>query len=419
MNNIKRLAWFTNSEGQNTISEYFSANLLPELRKYFEIEVYVDDFSDYHDFTTHNYLKAAEYDYDLHIYQLENHPALNFARIHCGLQPGMTIFHHYNFTSFGPEPILASPWQPMVSKYTDDSISWYNRKDELDQIGPLAHRESAWTLLPVFTNPLNTSDFKANINLSIANKHQIKPVYLPFPIKVPDSFQSVNNKKLAFLASPDASHRIHNNLWALKQNSDWQGVWLIEAQEETEANDLLKDYNLSNRVEIIAGRTPDTWRKLIRDCSLVSHFLFSAYEQPCPYLALSMAAGKVVALSDYGYSNSLPDNLCFKIPLGSGEKEIFAKLLSEVSDETLTQLGTHSQSFAKEHYLASMVAKEFKQLVDNNAEKISNFKPCWQAFQQAARNSLLEEVKDLYFRRFSGKEEFSTISLENLPEIFT
>ena len=78
---------------------------------------------------------------------------------------------------------------------------------------------------------------------------------------------------------------------------------------------MIADFSLENRVELVIGRTPANWQQILAQAEIAIHLMFSVFEQPCPYLPLSMAAGKIVIVSDYAYSEVLPDGAVFKIPL--------------------------------------------------------------------------------------------------------
>ena len=324
-------------------------------------------------------------------------------RIANTLVPGITIFHNFNFLSFGPEPILNSPWSEITKKFIENDKNLNNfpvRGKKFFQTGPQGIREATYSLIPIFVNPLNVSDFKNSLIDSISKKYKIEPKYLAFPVKdnneklkspQKDKTQELN---IAFAGSPNIENRSHKILTSLNSiQNDFKITWLINKNEKAKAQELLEEFNIKN-YNLVLDRSTDKWQEVLSTADFAIHTQFSVFAQNYPYLQLSMMLGVPVIVSDFGYADSLPNDLVFKLPVGESESLVLKELLLNLKTKDLTELKNKTKSFAEENFSAQVVASELKEIIIYNKEKIAVFYQDWQAFTGLAKTALIQELKE-------------------------
>ncbi len=403
-----RIAWFSVLNGGSresaSLSAYVSGCLLPLLRERFEIELFHDSFAAYPGFPTRHFLEAAfrhrEKPYDIFFYQLEDGRAANFIRIHLGLMPGAVLFHDLMLSSFGPEPILNSPWQETIRKFEDPDHPWPPRGAEFTQPGPLAYREAAYAAVPLCSNPASTADFKNNValRLSAAGK-QAGPVYLPLPVP-PEAFSAApagqgQGLSIGFCGTPRIEHRAHKLFEALSQlKSPWKLHWLLEPEERTQAEEMVREFELEH-VVFHEGRSPQHWLRLLPSCNTAVHTLFSVFGQPGPYLQLSLAAGLPALVTRFASCDALPDNVVWKIEPGECEARQMLEVLRTAASGGFRPERTAAAAYAREMFDARMVAAELAQVFLRNADYLRHIGRRWDELVCSAERSLLQELRQI------------------------
>lgn len=399
--NKLRIAWFsplhTKGQGSESVSAYCSDELLPLLRERFDIELFHNGFDRYRDFPTFHYLSAfvhhRERPYDLFFYQLEDRRASNFIRVHLGLMPGMVWFHDFIFTSFGPEPILNSPWNCAVRKFNGESLPWPKRGEELEQQGPLGYREGAWALAPLFSNPVAHAEYRRNIQTRLDAKAGDLSAFVPMPVSSrPVEHRRAETLRVSFGGSPRIEHRAHKILQALSEAAvPYRLQWLLSAAEEAPARELLREFEIE-ACDLIIGRSPARWNALLQETDFALHPLFSVYGQADPYLGQSLMQGVPALVTRFGSTEYLPENLVFKIDPGSQEVFQIAEVMRALHARRVPDVRERTRRFALDFYAADHVAAELAHAFERAAPNIGRFSERWSAFESAARASLLAEV---------------------------
>ncbi len=403
-----RIAWFTPSKSANeSLSEVFSAELLPILSETLEIKVFTDSFEPYENYSSAHYLTAVQAHqqnpFDLFIYQVENHTRSHFSRAHLGLIPGLVIFHHLNFVDYGAESFLNSPWTKVLPELMQTDINWPSRSNKYLPVGPFGNREAGYALQALFTNPQNLSEFKRSvIKDSISSQFNLEPKHLAFPVAIPKDIQFVTTFELASTAKPTIAERMPQLLKALQASPAWKLNWLIEFTEKKLAEALINEFQVESQVILTFGRTVKNWEKTLARSSVASHLLFSVYEQPCPYLGISMASSKVIIASDYGFLDTFPENLVYKIAPGVGETETLIVLLKEFVSNSELLLFKESYSYAEEHFSKELIATELSNLIYSNLSQYQNFYANWQEFSGHAKQALITDVASLMNQQMIG-----------------
>ena len=414
MSSIKpRIAWFSplpiKGEETSTLSEYCSFLLLPKLRDKIDIELFHNSFEPYEDYPTHHFLTAAkiheEKPFDAFFYQMEDHAALNFIRIHLGLKPGVVWFHDFIFSTDGPEPILNSPWEETLKKFNNREHPWAERGAEYFKDSPIGYREGGYAVIPAFSSPRSVGDYKAHASVSLREQFESAsangPWGLNVPVEVPSSLDSkctaskANSNKIAFCGFSGVEKRAHKLLAALANlKGEVSLSWLVANEEKERATEAARSFGIDD-AEIITGRSADTWRKLVKESLAAYHCHFSAFGGMAEFLPISMSEGVPIIATAYGDGEHLPDNLVFKIEPGTTEANqtelVLRKLLADevyVDREAL-------YSYAKEHYSVEAVASEILSMINQGLPLLKDFNSKWLAYEAEAKAELSREAFEI------------------------
>lgn len=405
MTHKPRIAWFSPLNCSDTPSQssaaFFSDQVLPHLKNEFEIELFHDSFLQYKDFKSAHFLSAfkrhKEIPFDIFFYQLEDSRATAFIRAHLALIPGVVLFHDFILSDDGPEPILNSPWIEIVKRFKDSKYPWPQREAEHKAQRPYALRESAFAVVPLFSSVRWGSEHRAHAKLKLIEPKQLlRANYVPFPAASIERAKPIKELRIASCASTRIEGRMHLVFAALSQlNSKWRFDWLIAPSEILAAKRLVEEFELTS-VNLIAERSTQRWRHLLRDCDVAVHLHFSVYGQLGPYIEQSMAAGVALIVSQFGSTEALSSEIAFKILPGANEQsELAAVFQILVEDRKLCQNAT-ALEYASEFFTPSSVAAELSTVFRNSQPDLNEFYREWSQFEEQAKAALIEEVGQLH-----------------------
>jgi len=401
-----RIAWFSVlNSGMSTPSPaaYFSDQVLEFLKERFEIELFHDSFARYRDFPTYHYLCAAkrhkEKPYDLFFYQLEDGKASYFTRFHSALIPGVVLFHDFILSDFGPEPLLNSPWQQILSKFNNPALPWPDRRGHFKQKGPQAYREGGFSAAAVFSSERDHAEYKRLIELRLTGFKQPRSFFLPYPVAAKLSELSQTRRprqkawEIIYCGTPRIEHRAHKLLPALKElGSKVKLTWLLgDETEKQAAGELLNEFELKE-CNLLSGRSPQSWAGLLTKADIALHPLFSAYGQPGPYLAMSLMAGLPCIVSRFGATDYLPEELVFKITPGEGEVMEIKSALTAIIEDVVHFCPQAVSAYAYERHEAKKTAGELAWIFESSRAELRLLLDKWAGFEASARCSVLEEV---------------------------
>ncbi len=404
-----RIAWFSELNGAGlespSVSAYLTDQLVPLLSDEIEIELFHDKFWESALAPTYHFLTAARrHDanpFDLFFYQFEDREESFFVRSHIGLKPGMVLFHTLLSKSEGPEPFHYSPWESVVKKFRAEAESWPVRNSFPPQGRPFLRREGALAVVPVFSNPRNIGEFKREIKSAlITEKEPESPnsFYLPFPVGdlAPNKFPVDETLKIAFLGSPQIEDRAHKILPAIKELSRQKRVklvWLLSAKERPEAEDLLREFEISD-AEIVEGRSPAKWEQLSSSIDLALHPLFSVFGDQTAYVAISLMRGLPSIVTNFASSESFPDSVVLKVFPGEHESREYLRIMNQAAarEPELIALCERARSYAQEIHDKKAVAAEFKTIIKIKRNILRSFDERWRIFESQARAQLVKEA---------------------------
>ena len=400
-----RIAWFSILPQaytvEETLSAYFSKEVLPHLKDKFDITLYHNSFEKYPGYETFHYLKAFQHDkenpYDIFFYQIEDDSKSNFVRSHLGLIPGITYFHHFNFTNYGPEPLLNSPYSEVIRIFNNSSRDWPSRENKYKPRGPGAFREAALSAVSIFSNPhsLNEYNRQVELKLTLKNESAVNSFYLPYPVKFLNKSPKKNNQRfdIAYVGTTRIESRAHKVLSAVSKLNDKSKLnWLVPENESKTAKSLLEEFNIDN-YELYTGISTELWTDVIAvsDCSI--HTLFSAYGHNEPYLSISMSAGLPCLVTNFASNEYLPDNIVFKIQPGDNEIFQIFEVLNSLINEKIDYNNKLQNEFCLDRYDARQVALELSYIFNNKAQYLKKFKTLWNELSLNAKETLVHESK--------------------------
>jgi hypothetical protein len=405
-----KVAWFSPLYGAS-VSAYVTRILLPILKDSLDISVFSQEAAEWNGFRADNYLNAAKRDtiekFDIFFYNLEDLSDLNFSRIHLALKPGVVWFHDFFMTSYGPEPILNSSWSETVTHYKDFSRAWPGREQEFKPTATVAQRESALSILPIFSNPRDLAEHKRLVKGGLASE-EIMPVLLPHPVSE-NLFNIKPTKRDKFTIGlsikPRVEEHAHHLFSALKR-IDFGGklLWPIKQSERVSAQELLNEFDFESQCEFIDNNGPSSWESVVEQIDLAVHLRFSSFGQPSPCLPISLAAAVPALVTDFAAGAVYPDCAVFKIKPGRYEEPEIALTIQTLQNTDITQYAKSSRSYATEFHNPRAIANELVQLLVREAVKITNYSDTWNQLEAIAHKEVIKESLEPVKNRFYGED---------------
>lgn len=401
MNAKLRIAWFSDlpDDGSlRTVSAYVSSLVLPALRERFDIELFHNSFRGYQDYTVAHCLTALrrhrEKPFDIFFYQLEDSPHTQWLRIHCALMPGVQYSHDYLFTTFGPEPILNSPWHSILTRLDEPVDSWPDRFAEQYQKGPHALRETAYAAVRLFSQPGMVSECRRLSERSVVSDGAVSTAYLPLPV-AEEAFSPApeQGRRILFCGSPWVQDRAHKLCNAIaRYDTALPLIWLLNSTERASAEELVREHGLVD-VTFVEDRTVCRWQELVQAGGLAIHTLFSVFSQTGPYLPVSFAAGLPCVVTRFGHSELLPDSVVFKVQAGETEAAELAGVFARVFDDGVRPAAKLVSSFGQELHAVGVIAEELALIFETQAATVRATMDRWETLKASAREALLSEAR--------------------------
>ncbi len=394
MTDRTRIAWFTQSDPAS-MSGNFSRLVLPHLKAHCDIEVFTDSFEVFEGAQTFHYLSAfqrhQQSHFDVHCYQVENGKSAHFIRGALGLHPGVTLFHDFLMTDFGPDPLTNSPWSAVVEKFHDTSIDWPKRFTEFPRKEVFAEREAGLTVLPLFSSVRAHGEYKRAIKKTLQKDLSM---YLPLPVEnteMPPCAHAPSIIHVGFCGSPRIEHRAHKVFHALHlARVPYKLFWLIDEGEQARAKELLEEFKIGS-VELRTGRTPQHWESLLADIHIGVHTLFSVFGSTEYYFPQTLMAGRAALITRFADSENVPPNAAFQVDPGETEAAQMALIFQELHRNPALLHNDAGRTFALENHQASLVADELRRALKNAAPILTKFEERWSSLAQCAQSDLLEE----------------------------
>ena len=396
-----RVAWFSPLDGVS-VSAFCSRILLPILASDFELTVFHAAEQGVFPITgaeisVQHYLTARalhqQTPFDLFFYNVEDSQDLNFSRMHLALIPGIVWQHDFFMTTHGPEPILNSSWTEIVKNFRAEPRIWPERKREYPPAQSFAAREVGMSFVSLFSNPRDLAESRRLLktHLSAANR---RAFLLPHP--VPEELFNQPTMPLSPLviglaARPRVESHVHQFFAALDQNSFYgKIIWPVAENERRQALDMVSEFGLEDRCEVRTGSGPEAWRSILCEINVGVHVRFSAYGQPAPELAMTLALGLPALLTDFAASSTYPKDVVFLIRAGQFE----IREIAGVIDFLATYKGqgfSAGRLYAQEFHHPQVVAASLKQIFIHEQQALVKLSMRWRELEADAHQELVRE----------------------------
>lgn len=417
-----RIAWVSDYETSpsasaqhgETLSSYCSSLLVPRLRERFDIDVFCECSPHNADISVaRHYLTALtrhkENPFDLFFYQLEDHAKARFVRSHIGIMPGILWAHDLYLSDLGAEALHTSPWEQTIQRYYDSSVPFADRSRPPHQLAPLAYRDVSLSPVVLCSSArgLAAVDRITGMRLTTdGGKGDFQMGYLPVPVEVDgcnvrrteqgEGGAGARVLHVVTTASVGLEGRAHKFLAALKGYSgEWQLTWLVSRVERERASALVNEFGLGDRVVLVEGRTPATWRTIVQSADVALHLHNGFYGHTGPYLHISLAAGVAcIGVRAMG-GVDFPESVVWTVVPGHREALQIREALAEISRIGPEFAGARGQVYVRRECDVEAVTNVLSVEFERRAEQLKAIMNSWSELYRDAKGALFDEVKSL------------------------
>ena len=404
-----RIAWFVSLNpswaAPRTVSHYAADLLIPRLRDEFEIEVFSHHYcGEYLGCRRSHYLTAFQRHradpFDLFFYHCADDPRERFIRMHIGLMPGVSWLHDLFIRDLGAEGMHTSPWQHTVRQYLDPSVPFARRTPPPPHVWPGAYRETA--LSPVVVLPASSlvDEFSQWRHLRVEafpGAHATE--FLPLPVvtdRVQDLPRSRGSMRLALRADARRDGRTFVLFPALERLSrSWTLVWSVSPGERREAERILKEFSLGDRVALRDDVFFNEWRSIVGESDCAFHFGSPSAGNVSPYLEIALAVGCPSVVMDHGRTSSIPSDVAFKIDPGINETAQLRAVIDEICRVDRSALSLRGREYVQREHNVSRVATRLAQIFITSAPLLRGAMDRWTVLQASAVEGLKTDLCEI------------------------
>jgi hypothetical protein len=168
---------------------------------------------------------------------------------------------------------------------------------------------------------------------------------------------------------------------------------MIEPTERDEAEILLSEFGVSERVSLIEGMSPQRWEDLLRSSDVALHLRSSPFGHLGPYLQLSMAAGVPAVVMRYASGEEIPQDAVFSIVPGMHETAQILGVLEALLLRDPGSLGVAGQLLMRSENEVALVARRTGDLFQSVAPALVGVMARWESLYANAAHALLDEVR--------------------------
>ena len=399
-----RVAWFSDLSGENSISAYCSKLLIPILSQRHDVELFSNSFeSEWCDTPHQHYLKAyqrhRQKPFDVFFYQIEDGKRSRFVRSSIGIMPGVTWFHDLFFEDLGPEATHTSPWEHSIQQFYDPSLPFSGRLTAPHQLWPRAFRELSLSPLCLFSSQWALTESKTMVSDRLESELGAhRAAFLGIPV-APQTFPPLpraETLRVASLCGVGHEGRPHKALRALSSlKHPWTMSWLIDPSEQRAAERLLREFAVEGRVELVVGRTPEQWSRLLATAHVALHLRTSSFGHLGPYIQLSLLSGRLTALSDMAQGEDFAGELVCKIAPGTTEASQLLHLFERAASLDVSSMTKDAVESIKSHHSPDLIAQQLSQLLESASDNLRVSMAKWDTLYERARLTLFDEVRSI------------------------
>jgi hypothetical protein len=410
MGNTKlRIAWFTHlarsNEAVTSISQYCTDLLLPHLKDEFEIEVFSGLLSGNHlDVPRYNtlnvYQRHRTHPFDIFFYQVEDGPLGRVVRTQVGTMPGISWMHDTFLSDPGAEGIHMSPWERSVQQMLDLSLPFQERGTCPPQPQPQGYRETSVSPVVLYSSEWA----EGTLHRFLSGRYEYascghRSDTLPVPVTLIDDARPQGEGRtfeIVAVSSTRLDGRAHKFLPALADCSDAVHLtWVIEPSERAEAQRMVGEFGVGDRVTLIEGNSPERWGTLVAKSDLALHLTSNPHTRMSPYHELSMAAGVPTVVMRVGRGETIAEDVAFVIEPGLHETSQLVAIVEAIAQGDSRQLGRAGQDLVKDENDPTRVAARLSSIFRESAPLLADVMRAWNGLYQRGEEALLEEIRAL------------------------
>jgi glycosyltransferase involved in cell wall biosynthesis/SAM-dependent methyltransferase len=146
-----------------------------------------------------------------------------------------------------------------------------------------------------------------------------------------------------------------------------------EPHPEFPLESLIRSLGLSAAVRVLGFVEPEAFTGYMAACDVVLNLRYPTVGESSGSLLRALGLGKAVLVSDVGAFRELPDEVCLKVPVGTGEEDLIFEYLNLLTSrkDVAQALGGHAARYVREECNWDRVARlyaEFLQAVVEGRE---------------------------------------------------
>ena len=410
-NNKKyRIAFFTPlSPLSSGISDY-SEELLPFLKDFFDIDIFIDnsynptnnDIIDNFNVYSHEKFSDINRDrsYDLCIYQTGNSEYHKYMLIYIIDYPGIVVLHDLNIHRFFYYVVCRENGVFNKKKYLDTAfrnhgyqafntikkridqspdtcdiftydISYNFTKEIIDNsILTLVHSRYGENL---FKNSCHFCDInKIDMGCSIENSYENlvdKKIKSKKECRYVDDIIISAFGRIAFSKRIDVLLKAFSNLIKEKKMKNIKLILVgkLYNDMEKEVNDIIKNENLSDFVEITGFVDKNMFENYLYCTDICVNLRYPSAGETSATLIRALSAGVPVITTNYMQYNDFPNDCCWKVDIDDNEVNLLAEYLFELaSNEKLRKImSKNAYDYAKKNNSFENTIEQYRTAINH------------------------------------------------------
>ena len=377
---------------------------------------------------SHHYLKAYQRHrhspFDLFFYQLEDGRPSRFVRSSVGIVPGITWFHDLFFQDLGPEATHTSPWENSVRQFYAPETPFADRSVAPHQLWPRAYRELSLSPISLFSSRWALTESKTMISSRLeselgAHRSEVLPIPVAAPPVAP--LPSRETLRVSAISGTGLESRAHKLLAALQGlKGTWHLNWVVAPQEVAAAETMLREFNAGGRATLITNCSPTSWSDLLASSHVALHLRSSCFGHLAPFVHLSLASGRLTAVSDMAQGEDLPDAVVCKVTPGISEGAQLSAILEAARSMDILRATEPARAHIASAHSPKLIAARLSTVLRSAAPQLASVMQRWDTLYSAAEAELMREVESLMGAEAdAGLDPFSRIMKPAIAELAT
>ncbi|OEU41368.1 hypothetical protein BGV40_15320 [Methanosarcina sp. Ant1] len=389
-----KIAYFSPVHPQKSGISTYSTELLLALKKYTNIDLFLDEnvipddprirdefmFYSYRDFDK----RLISEKYDKIIYHMGNNSMHEYIYHTLLKYPGITVLHDY----------VLHPFIQHITVFKGDSNSYLREmKNAYGEKGEsIANKYVEGIHIPIdFSKfPLNEMVIRSSEKVIVHN-YYVKNMLnnhshihvIPLGrhvVEISSQAITANRKELnlnenstilgifGFMNSNKRINVVLDTFKNLIEQSQDLLLLIVGDITETYRKELLQYINklgIEKNVRIIGYVEEDMYSKYLSCVDIVVNLRFPTMGETSGTLLDAMAFKKPLVVSNIGSYKEYPDSCCWKVDVDSTERELLYEYLHElvISEKLRTKMGENAQKYIKEHHDWDRIALDYVKLI--------------------------------------------------------